>query len=80
MAQFPTATIVVHASVETGQLRASVELPSGRIQGAVGGAGAPITFITDAAVSGRRVRVRMEALSGQVTNVLYTVRVTAGGP
>jgi hypothetical protein len=77
LALLRSATVVVHASVERGELRASVELPSGRIQGALGSRGRPITFVTEAALSDRFLRVKIEAVAGEVSNIVYSVRVTS---
>ena len=77
LAQLPSADVVVHASVDRGELRASVELPSGRVRSAVGSRERPITFVSEAAPTGRVLRVKLEAVGGEVSDIAYLVRVTS---
>ena len=77
LAQLPSADVVVHASVDRGELRASVELPSGRVRSAVGCRERPITFVSKAAPTGRVLRVKLEAVGGEVSDIAYLVRVTS---
>jgi hypothetical protein len=77
LAPLQSVSVVVHASVEGGELRASVELPSGRIHGAVGSRARPITFVSESVPSGRVLRVKLEAVSGEVSNVVYSVWITS---